>query len=79
MHVHVILTYKISTSSNAGKKRSVVDRNRLLWKQKIQYEDLRVVMMLFEPGEWMVLSDLKLGYHNIDVAQKHHKYLGFSW
>ena len=53
--------------------------NRSLWKQKFKYEDLRVVMMLFGPGEWMFSFDLKSGYHHIDVAQKYRKYLGFSW
>ena len=53
--------------------------NRSLWKQKFKYEDLRVVMMLFDPGEWMFSFDLKSGYHHIDVAQKHRKYLGLSW
>ena len=53
--------------------------NRSLWKLKFTYEDLRVVMMLFEPGEWMFSFDLKSGYHHIDVAQKHRKYLGGSW
>ena len=38
-----------------------------------------MVMMLFEPSEWMFSFDLKSGYHHIDVAQKHRKYLGFSW
>ena len=47
--------------------------------QTFKYEDLRVVMTLFEPGEWMFSFDLKSGYHHIDVAQKHRKYLGFSW
>ena len=35
--------------------------------------------MQFGPGEWMFLFDHKSVYHPIDVAQKHHKYLGFSW
>ena len=46
-------------TNQAGKKRLVVNlrhMNRLLWKQKFKYEDLRVVMMLFEPGERMWLS-----------------------
>ena len=69
-------------TNQSGKKRLVVNlrhMNRSLWKQKFQYNDLRVVMMLFEPGEWMFSFDLKSGYHHIDVAQKHRKYLGFSW
>ena len=33
----------------------------------------------FGPGEWMFSFDLKSGYHHIDVAQNHRKYLGVSW
>ena len=43
-------------TNQPGKKRLVVNlrhMNRSLWKQKFKYEDMRVVMMLFEPGEWM--------------------------
>ena len=47
-------------TNQSGKKRLVVNLrhvNRSLWKQKFKYEDLRVVMMLFEPGEWMFSFD----------------------
>ena len=78
---HVCSPLSVVTNQ-LGKKRLVVNLrhvNRSLWKQKFKYEDLRVVMMLFEPSEWMFSFDLKSGYHHIDVAQKHRKYLGFSW
>ena len=44
-----------------------------------KYEDLRVAIMMFVKGEWMFSFDLKLGYHHVDVAQHHRKYLGFEW
>ena len=78
---HVCSPLSVITNQS-GKRRLVVNLrhvNRSLWKQKFKYEDLRVVMMLFGPGEWMFSFDLKSGYHHIDVAQKHRKYLGFSW
>ena len=34
---------------------------------------------MFEKGEWMFSFDLKSGYHHVDVAQHHRKYLGFEW
>ena len=36
-------------------------------EQTFKYEDLRVVMMLFEPNEWTFSFDLKSSYHHIDV------------
>ena len=36
-------------------------------------------MMLFERGEFMFNFDLKSGYHHVDIAVKHRKYLGFEW
>ena len=53
--------------------------NRSLWKQKFKYEDLRVVMMLFSPGEWLFSFNLKSGYHHIDVAQKHRVFTSGAW
>ena len=53
--------------------------NRFLWKQKFKYEDLRVAMLLFEKGDFLFSFDLKSGYHHIDIAEAHFKYLGVSW
>ena len=69
-------------TNQSGKKRLVVNLrhvNKFLWKQKFKYEDLRVAMALFEHGEWMFSFYLKSGYHHIDVAPHHRKYLGFAW
>ena len=68
--------------NGVGKKRLVVNLrhvNGFLWKQKFKYEDIRVAMAMFEKGEWMFSFDLKSGYHHVDVAQQHRKYLGFEW
>ena len=69
-------------TNGVGKQRLVVNLrhvNRSLWKQKFKYEDLRVAMMMFKQGEWMFSFDLKAGYHHVDVAKCHRKYLGFEW
>ena len=36
-------------------------------------------MMLLEKGDFLFSFDLKSGYHHIDIAESHHKYLGFAW
>ena len=57
-------------ASGSAKKQLVVNLrhvNQYLWKQKFKYEDLRVAMMLFNPGEWMCKFHLKSGYHHIDI------------
>ena len=69
-------------TNGVGKKLLVVNLrhvNGFLWKQKFKYEDLRVAIMMFEKGERMFSFDLKSGYHHVDVAQHHQKYLGFEW
>ena len=68
--------------NKTGKKRLVINLrhlNRFLWKQKFKYEDLRVAMLLLNKGEFLFSFDLKSGYHHVDIAECHWKYLGFTW
>ena len=68
--------------NSSGKKRLVINLrhlNQFLWKQKFKYDDLRVAMLLLEKGDYMFSFDLKSGYHHVDIAKEHWKYLGFSW
>ena len=68
--------------SKAGKKWLVLNLrhlNRFLWKQKFKYEDLRIAMLLLEKGDYLFSVDLKSGYHHVEIADIHHKYLGFAW
>ena len=68
--------------SNSGKLRLVVNLrylNRYLWKQKFKYEDLRTAMLLFEKDDYMFSFDLKSGYHHVDIASAHQKFLGIEW
>ena len=68
--------------SSSGKKRLVVNLrhlNKFLLKQKFKYEDIRIAMLLFEKGDFLFSFDLKSGYHHVDIAPVHQKYLGFSW
>ena len=36
-------------------------------------------MLLIEKNDFLFSFDLKSGYHHVDVAKEHWKYLGFSW
>ena len=46
---------------------------------EFKYEDLRVAMLLLERNDLMFSFDLKSGYHHVDIAHEHWKYLGFTW
>ena len=37
------------------------------------------LFLLFQKGDFMFSFDLKSGYHHVDIADIHTKYLGFSW
>ena len=36
-------------------------------------------MLLLEKGDFLLSFDLKSGYHHVDIAREHWKYLGFTW
>ena len=72
----------LSVVMNSGeKKRLVCDLrylNRFLWKQKFKYEDLRIALPLFRPGDYVFTFNLKSGYHHIDIYELHQNFLGFE-
>ena len=37
-----------------------------------------MAMLLLEKGDYMFSFDLKSGYHHVDIAKEHWKYLGFK-
>ena len=68
--------------NSSGKLRLVVNLrylNKYLWKQKFKYEDLRTAMLLLERNDYMFSFDLKSGYHHVDVAEAHQRFLGIEW
>ena len=78
----IVLSPLSVVENNEGKRRLVLSLrhlNKFLYKQKSKYEDLRVAMLLIEKGDYLFSFDLKSGYHHVDIAQVHHKYLGFAW
>ena len=69
--------------NSSGKKQLVVNTcmrhvNRFLLRS-FKHEDWRAAMMLFEQGELMFTFDLKSGYHHVEIAAQHYKYLGQEW
>ena len=64
------------------KKRLVIHLwhlNVFLCREKFKYEDLHVAILMLRKGDYMFSFDLKSGYHHIDTAEVHQKYLGFAW
>ena len=48
-------------------------------KFTFQLEDVRTAAKLYKKGDFVVTFDLKSGYHHIDMAEEHWKYLCFEW
>ena len=42
-------------------------------------KDMRIAMLLFQPGDYVFSFDLKSGYHHIDIFEPHRQFLGFCW
>ena len=72
----------LSVADNGKKLRLILDLryiNKHLRVQKFKYEDLRTFQNLFSKGDFFFKTDLKSGYHHLDISEGHQKYLGFSW
>ena len=72
----------LSVSVNKlGKKRLILDLrnlNKLLWKQKICFEEWKVAIDYFEKDSFYFKYDLSKGYHHINIFPGHQTFLGFS-
>ena len=80
VEVHTI--NPLSVADNGKKLRLILDLryiNKHLRVQKFKYEDLRTFQNLFSKGDFFFKTDLKSGYHHLDILEGHQKYLGFSW
>ena len=56
--------------------------NQFLWKEKIKFDDWKVLEDFIDSDAeaYLFKFDLKSGYHHIDIHKDHHlKFLGFSW
>ena len=70
------------STSRYNKKRLILDLrhvNKHVYKQKIVFDDWKVFSEYIEKEGFLFKFDIKQGYHHIDIAEQHQKYLGFSW
>ena len=66
----VVNPLSVSVQPN-GKKRLILDLryvNKCIRKDRIKYEDWKVVLSYFEKDGYMFCFDLKSGYHHIEIA-----------
>ena len=66
----------------ARKLRLILDLRQVnvcLKKYRFKLEDIRTAAKLFRAGDFVITFDLKSGYHHVDMAEDHWRYLGFSW
>ena len=65
----------------ARKLRLILDLRQVnvcLKKYRFKLEDIRTAAKLFRVGDFVITFDLKSGYHHVDMAEDHWRYLGFS-
>ena len=77
----VINPLTVSVQPN-GKKRLILDLrmvNLYLYKQKIKYDDISVILQYLQKDDYMFSFDLKSGYHHIEMYSEHTDYLAFAW
>ena len=78
---YVVNPLSVSVQPN-GKKRLILDLryvNRHLIKQRVKCKDWKIALSYFQKGAFMILLDLKSGYHHIDICPDHQTFLGFTW
>lgn len=46
---------------------------------KFKYETLGELSNVLEPNDWLIKTDLKSGFHHLDMAEEAWQYLGFEW
>lgn len=66
-----------------------VETHRIIWDGRyvnkhlvfphFKYEELDRLTQVLQPNDWLVKTDMKSGYHHMDVAESSWPYLGFEW
>ena len=75
---HVINS--LSVSAKGEKKRLILDLRHLnlhVFRNKIKFDDWRIMQDFMERGGYRFKFDLKRGYHHIDVHEDLQKYWDF--
>ena len=65
-----------------GEKRLVLNLlclNQFLLKEKFKYEDFSLTLLLFKKVDYRFTFHFKLGYHHVDIHEKHWTYSRFEW
>jgi len=71
----------VANKSN-GKHRLILDLghvNKHVFKDKIKFDDWKIMNEYVNDNNYSFKFDLKQGYHHIEIHPDHQKYLGFSW
>ena len=72
----------LSVSENGSHKlRLILDLryvNKHVFKNKIKFDDWKIMQDFLEPTDFLFKFDISQGYHHIDIDEQHQKYLGFS-
>ena len=69
------------STHKSGKMRLILDLrllNKLIWKQKIRFEDWKIASDYFEKDSFCFKFDFSKGYHHIDIFPGHQTFLGFK-
>ena len=77
---HVCSPLSVVTSPE-GKQRLVINvryLNQYLRRDAFKYEDLRTLLSILRPKDFLFKFNLKSGYHHVEVFQHHWSYLGFA-
>ena len=72
----------LSVTSKNGKERLILDLrhvNQFVFKQKIKFDDWKIMEQFLAEGGYVFSFDIKQGYHHIDMHPDSIPYLGFSW
>ena len=72
----------LSVSSKNGKGRLILDLrhvNQHVHKQKIKFDDWKVMEQLLVQGGYVFSFDIKQGYHHVEMHPDSIPFLGFAW
>ena len=72
----------LSVAERHGKLRLILDLRKVnlhVFKDKVRFDDWKVMEDFVEKGDFGFKFDISQGYHHIDIHEDFQTYLGFSW